>query len=304
MSRNSCKPSVCESVRRSLVRHIERSLDYSHCGRRVSDEAIHAMRKELKCARAALRLLREPLGQATYRREKETLRTAGHALAHARDTKVLLDRCHALARRAGASPPAALPHRLRLERARARRDLLGRTGALAKPSTALEALAQRSARWSLRDSPQCIVRRAIKRTYSRGRRALAASRADRSVATLHAWRKEAQYLWHQLELLEELGMTSARGPLRAAHRLSQWLGEDHDLALLGAKMRVEAQHERHAKPPSSGTSPVDQPSRHADVFLEKIDARRVSLQRKAFEAGDRLYRRKPRAFARRITADV
>lgn len=304
MPRKSCKPLVCDGVRRILVRHIERALGPARCAGLISDEAIHAMRKELKRARAALRLLRSPLGPATYRREKKPLRAAGHVLAHARDAKVLLDRWHELARRADVAPPAALSRRLRLERARARRELLGRTGTLESASAALEALARRSVRWPLRGSSRVIVRRAIKRTYSRGRRALAASRGDRSVATLHAWRKETQYLWHQLELLEELGTSSARGPLRAAHRLSQWLGEDHDLALLGAKMQVEAQRTRGAKTQPAETSPANRLSRRAAAFADKIDARRASLQRKAFEAGERLYRNKPRAFARRITDDV
>lgn len=304
MSRRRCKEPVCESVRRSLVRHVERALDLSRPGRAVSDEAMHKMRKELKRARAALRMLRVPLGPAIYRREKGALRAAGHSLGSARDAKVLLERCAEISRRAGGAPPAGLPQRLRLERARARREVLQRTGTLAGSRAALEALTLRSTCWPLRDSAQGVVCHAIKRTYSRGRRALAASRSDRSVAKLHAWRKEAQYLWHQLALLEELGATAAPTSLRAAHRVSQWLGEDHDLALLHAKMQSERPRKRGMKTRSSETSPRNRLSRSADVFCKGIDARRASLQHKAFEAGERLYRKKSGVFARQVAGDV
>ena len=71
---------------------------------------VHAARKALKQARAALRLLRPCLDAAVYRRENLALRDAGRALAPLRDARVLLDAADRL--RAGARLDAP-GHRLR-----------------------------------------------------------------------------------------------------------------------------------------------------------------------------------------------
>src|SRR4051794_29055581 len=56
----------------------------------LSDETVHAARKQLKRARASLRLLRGAIGEDEYARENTRLRDAARPLARVRDAKVLL----------------------------------------------------------------------------------------------------------------------------------------------------------------------------------------------------------------------
>jgi CHAD domain-containing protein len=67
--------------------------------RPIPDEAIHEARKSLKRARAALRLLRDGMTDAAYRRENARLRDAGHLLTPLRDAKSLIDALDSLQKR-------------------------------------------------------------------------------------------------------------------------------------------------------------------------------------------------------------
>ena len=58
--------------------------------KRVTDANIHDARKQLKKARAALRLLRDAIGNVAYRRENTSLRDIARPLGVARDSKVLI----------------------------------------------------------------------------------------------------------------------------------------------------------------------------------------------------------------------
>ena len=57
---------------------------------RTTDEQIHRARKDMKAARATLRLLRPLLSKAAYQRENHALRDAARALSAARDDTVLV----------------------------------------------------------------------------------------------------------------------------------------------------------------------------------------------------------------------
>lgn len=72
----------------------------------------------------------------------------------------------------------------------------------------------------------------LERTYRKGRDAFAAAKRDRTTENLHEWRKQAKYFWHQLQLLEPLWPGLIGKVADQAHRLTDYLGEDHDLAVL------------------------------------------------------------------------
>src|ERR1700756_4010846 len=59
--------------------------------RHTSATDIHAARKEIKKARATLKLLRNAVSKADYSDENDTLREAAHPLSAARDSTILVD---------------------------------------------------------------------------------------------------------------------------------------------------------------------------------------------------------------------
>jgi len=57
----------------------------------ISDGRAHEARKQLRRARAALRLLRPKLSNTVYRRENRALRDASRAVSRLRDAKAQID---------------------------------------------------------------------------------------------------------------------------------------------------------------------------------------------------------------------
>src|SRR5262245_2616579 len=93
-----------------------------------TDEAVHYVRKQLKRARAGLRLLRDAVPQASYSRENAELRNAARPLSFVRDARVTLDTLERLGARRDAAQRAAglrgLRRALRTERSSVRREIL------------------------------------------------------------------------------------------------------------------------------------------------------------------------------------
>ncbi|HEY5757696.1 MAG TPA: hypothetical protein VIU34_17835, partial [Steroidobacter sp.] len=70
-----------------------------------------------------------------------------------------------------------------------------------------------------------------------------------------------------------------------AHQLADYLGDDHDLAVLRSK--VTAQVEAFE-------------GQDYEALIAVLDRRRKQLQDKAFKLGARIFEEKPRRFVRRI----
>ena len=119
----------------------------------------------------------------------------------------------------------------------------------------------------------------FERIYRRGRRALKAARRDTSTENLHELRKRAKDLWHAAQILRLAAPKKMKRLARHAHRLSDVVGADHDLAVLRAAAR-----ERQETLASGELALLD----------GLIGRRREQLRRKALKRARRLYARKPR----------
>src|SRR5262249_35609303 len=125
----------------------------------------------------------------------------------------------------------------------------------------------------------------LKRVYKQGRDALSAAHAEPSVMSLHEWRKQAKYLWHQLQLLQPIQPVFMSALADRMRQLTKLLGDDHDLAVLRETI-------------TTGLS--RRPGVELRKLLAVVDRRREQLQKQAFQLGRRLYRAKPRVFLGRI----
>jgi CHAD domain-containing protein len=131
-----------------------------------------------------------------------------------------------------------------------------------------------------------VLERGLKQTYRQARKAHEAAQAQPTVENLHEWRKQTKYLWHQLQLLERLSPGFVGELIDEMHALSDYLGDDHDLAVLRSRAFELLKAELNEK---SGSA-----------IKALIDRRRAELQAKALKLGERLYADKPKSFARRF----
>jgi hypothetical protein len=279
--------SAPDTVRRAALQHTakaERALASSP----LSDTDVHHARKEIKKARAALRLLRAALPEASYRREDAALRRAARVLDAARDARVLVRTLDSLCRRRRPlgrdKTVLALARSLRQRQAQAQRQLKSRRAILADARTMLRQVQLRGQRWRIDGHGWSSLGPAVRRIYRAGRHAARAARRHPDTLALHAWRKQVQYLWHALQMLRPLQARahSKSGP--RARRLSDYLGEEHDLALLQSTLAAQ----RRDKDPMNDPLPA------------AIEQRRRALRAKAMALGARLYASRPRAMAARL----
>lgn len=251
-----------------------------------SNPNIHGARKQLKRARATLRLLRPAIGDL-YSRENIAARDAARPLSNARDHEVLSDALEMLLTDFG--PTAAGLHvaPLRQSLQKGRRQTVHELPVkrLTDIRNALKRSITRVRAWPLdTDGWDCIAN-GLRATYRRARRALRHARTDRATEDLHEWRKQTKYLWHQLQILTPL----AAGPVGELadefHHLADYLGDEHDLAVL--RDRIAA--------PATGMSETA-----CSALKTLIDRRRDELQDKALALGERLYTDKSKVFTHRL----
>jgi CHAD domain-containing protein len=247
-------------------------------------KAVHGARKDLKMARALLRLARPGMPAKAYRAENRRLRDLGLELSGSRDADVMVETADAVA---GALPGR---HAAALHRRLAAHPEKTRAGGV--PDGLAEALSEavnRAAAWPVDDADAATLRQGAERAYRRGRKQLAAAVRDPFPERLHEWRKRVKDLWYHHPLLRD----AWKGPMKAYtdeyDELGGTLGDDHDLAVLAAALKQDAPS------PSS----VD-----LSALLEAIAARRGELRRQAFAAGRHGYAEKPKAFGRRLGAHL
>ncbi len=281
--------SGTRGARRIARRRVRSALEIL-AGEPPTDRSVHAARKELKKARATLRLVRDALGASTYKKENAALRSAARPLSEVRDAEVLLEALHSLIERSGA--PAS---KLRLGKfqsvlnrglTESRATVLEGKGPLKRARKTLQAVRSRAEHWHVGHHGWSVLGAGLKRTYSQGRRALARAQARGSDESLHEWRKQIQYFWHQLQILEPLGSGPLPDLLEQTHRLADLLGDDHDLAVL---------RERAVK--ARGVFPTAATHR---ALIALIDRFRAGLQEKALRLGSHLYQERPATFTARL----
>jgi CHAD domain-containing protein len=274
-------PAALRDVATERLERAVRRLREEHSDDPV--EAVHGARKDLKKARALLRLARPDMPRDAYRRENRTLRDVGRAMSGGRDADVMVETSDALAERFGNSRKFAALHRRLAAHARDHQDAADVDALVGS----LQDAAERAASWPFHDCDLATLRAGEKRAYRDGRRAFADARADPSAERLHEWRKRVKDLWYHHRLLAK----AWRGPMKAhadeCDTLGKLLGDDHDLATLADTL-------------TAGDGVDAPPSVDVDALTGLIERRREELRAEAFALGERLYAEKPKAHARRI----
>jgi CHAD domain-containing protein len=251
-------------------------------------EAVHEARKDIKKIRSALRLVRDAIGDESWRLENDHYRECARQLSDFRDAEILVEALDELTDRFG---PAA-----RERAGRLRRELEQENSAAHDEGTVERAMASAAAELeqgrsriealSLKGDGWDLIAPGLHRSYRRGRKRLRAVEEVATVTNLHELRKRVKDLWYQLRLIRDADRELLEPLADHAHDLSDHLGDDHDLALLREQVQRRA---------AAFTDPGGQ--RH---LLEQIDQRRGELQFAATSLGGRIYDQKPKKFSKRL----
>jgi CHAD domain-containing protein len=252
---------------------------------------VHEIRKALKRLRALLGLVRSELGSKRYARESAALRDCGRRLAGARDAEVMVGTLDLLLERhpkklARSRGVRELRAQLLAERERAAAQAIRDPEVRQAVAVQLRAVRRWVAGWELAGRGPKLVEPGLERLYRQGRRDLRTARRRADTEALHRWRKRVKDLRYAAEALDR-GDKRVRRVARRADRLGEMLGEEHDLALLARAVR-------------SGRGHFTGERKTRKLLSKLIARRRRKLRRRALRDGERLYRRGPRRFVRRL----
>jgi CHAD domain-containing protein len=131
-----------------------------------------------------------------------------------------------------------------------------------------------------------IIGPGLTQVYAKGRRAFADARDKQAPVAFHEWRKEVKYLRYALERLDPLWSGVIGAVADQAHKLADYLGDEHDLTVLRDTALASRDSFR-----DDATLPT---------LLALIDRCQAALRERATYVGLRLYEEKPKAFAARF----
>jgi hypothetical protein len=151
---------------------------------------------------------------------------------------------------------------------------------------ALDNFAKGAGSWPLEADDFSAVEQGFKRTFRAGRKALARARKQPDDENYHAWRKRVKDHWYHIRLLSGFVGKAIGRREKQLERLSEWLGDDHNIAVLRAT--------------SSAESRLFGGRRHLNAFLDLLQELQAQLREKALRQGTRLYAPKPRKLAQRM----
>lgn len=276
-------------VKRVLLQHVRAAADALQGPRRPSDAAVHDARRRLKRARACLRMLRDSVGEESYRRENVALRDVARQLSTVRDAAVMERTFAEILRETPAAQPLAPLRQQLLDRAReVRRYGLHRSG-IARSMEVLQGAGARIEAWEVvaQAAPEPL-HAALERLYRKGRKALVHAAKDGSPDALHEARKQVKYLELALEPFQQQRRESdpkgsIAGVVRRARAIEEDLGKDHDLVVL--RIQVSSflgAREAEGKP-----------------LYAAIEAQSERLRAQAMKQARKLYRKKPARFVKR-----
>ena len=253
---------------------------------KTDDTPVHEMRKHLKKARGALRLVRKEIGRGMYRTQNHALRDVARLTSDIRDAEVRLQTVRELqevTQRDGHGTYGNLEVMLTLE-------LENFMAAFTEWQTQAVPLLEQAASavdcWTLDQFSCKQLCCAVQASYRRGRRALGTATADPTTENFHQFRTRAKTLWYQLRILRPVNPVVLKTLSDDLHSLGDLLGRAHDLSFLAERLRSE-----HGK---------SKWEREGQRLLAVIEVSQHDLQRGATELAEHFFAERPRDFSSRV----
>jgi CHAD domain-containing protein len=276
---------VGAGLERALNDQLEAAAGFLRSGSEDLEEEVHDARKALKKCRSILRILRPVLG-STYRTANTRLRDLGMKLSELRDTQALSETIDQFGKDQHSRAVLKLIRQIHSTLGKRKKDLtreLIKAKELAAIAEQLDEIRKQTASWSIAVVHHETVIKAVTTTVRRGGKAFKQALRSGEAEDYHECRKRAKDLRYQLELLEGWWPDVLSGYAKSAKNLEQYLGEDHNLAVLSQMLEQ--------------MKLADDEWQDLKVLLMNQQA---TLRRKAEAIGHVLYAEKPKHWAQRL----
>jgi CHAD domain-containing protein len=287
-----------DNLRRICEKQVEAAIAITKGDKETSDTPVHEVRKHLKKARAALRLVRKEIGRGLFREQDHALRDVGRLTSEIRDAEVRLQTVRQFQgikqrRRGSGNNYAKLEGMLMLE-------LENFMAAFAEWQTqALPMLDKAQANidcWPLDQFSCKQLRRAVQRSYKDARRALKCAEETQRPEDFHHFRTKAKWLWYELRILRPINPVVLKNLSDDLRSLGSLLGRAHDLSFLGDRLRRD-DRSGNGRVRRGGQSAWE---REGHKLLALIEVSQGDLQRGAAELAEHFFAERPRDFGERL----
>jgi CHAD domain-containing protein len=244
-------------------------------------ERVHSVRKTLKESRALARLFLPSVGEPA-RVTIAALAVVRRRVGRARDLDVMESRLERLV------PPPEIsgPLREAIAREREAAQRAHTSFAAAASRAQLNSIVKRLDRWDVTRVADADIAEAVARTYRQGLRRGRLAFEGGDPEALHALRSRVVDLRHQLSALSPAWPAALNAQSEELNALRDTLGDFNDLTVLG---RFAAERGGLAAEALAG-------------LIERLEAKKTKLQRRAAIAFDRLFAETPDAFSVRLAA--
>lgn len=278
--------SVADGVQRIAGEQIEKALASAEA--RDRNDAIHDIRKRCKKLRGLVRLV-GPVFDG-YALENAEFRRLADSISAARDSKVMQDTYDRLVRefadRIDRRALGSIRRRFTLQR-RTEAETSGEAR-MRDLCDGLREARERIRSWDLRADGWDAIGDGLRKTYQRARTASAQARSCPDDRNFHDLRKRIKYHCYHCRLLENLWPDLMAARQRPARRLSDLLGDHHDLGLFIGKLE--------------GDRRAFGDQRDVEVAIGLARARQARLEKAAWPMIDRLLAQQPKPLARHFGA--
>jgi CHAD domain-containing protein len=252
------------------------------------DEAVHEFRKNMKKIRAVLRLIRYSIPDKKYKELNAFYRDLSKQFALVREACVHLETLNNIKNEEEAPSATAFAEKmLNSYYQRARQQISQQQDILTKTREKLKHSEQEIDNLTLEEDSFELVRAGLKKVYQQGRKTKNKAKSYPDGKHFHEWRKRVKYLWYHLRLLRNTWPVVMKGYNKSLDRLSDYLGEEHDLAELKRLILETDQLNLTSE-------------REKEELAYKIDKKRSGIQSNVWPAGEKLYFDKPKRFIKRI----
>ena len=284
------KAPVGKEARRIILEQVERAERQLEAAGENPRASVHETRKAMKRIRALLKLIRPGLADEQYQTENARFRDIGALLAASRDQAVLIETLHKLAAsHEDLAEPIAILIRHVSERTPAGAgddDAAPAHGVLETALQKLHATKHHIRRIRIDPDSFDVLDEGLRQGFKRALRAEAKSRLSNDDEDVHAWRKAVQQHWRHMALLQRAWPDHFQTRVTLSRRISQLLGDDHDLSMLVIAAR--------ALPPET------LPELHQQALIEAALQDQHRHRDEARLLSGLLFTGRPGAFARHI----
>jgi hypothetical protein len=231
-------------------------------------------------------LFRTGLGEATFREENARFRDLGAMLSQARDSQVLIQTALKLETLPGQVSNAALAAFKKMLQEDGIANAPVPDSLIGEAQEKLLKAAKVFRRLKVGDGDFDIVEGGMRRTYAKALKNFDAAYRDPHDEAFHEWRKTVQQHWRHMALVSRAWPEHFACRVTAARALSQFLGDDHDLAMLRAHLTT--------------LSPSRLSAMHASEIERLATARQEELRAEAAPRGRQLFVEGAKGHSRRV----